>query len=201
MRTNRSRRLRALAIVDEVLPGFRAARASFRTAAGKRHSAAADHLVQAGAAVPTEDDARDLSSNATADGRYKAKLSRTFAHLQAASNAIRARAATRVPRMRTLESPDEVPNPYALALEARAACPADSGGFTTRDLAPDMSPGYHPYGQPPDGHLLALALGRVNQEDAAEQTPSARPETRMIRDANGTPDPYAAGLAKMRSVR
>jgi hypothetical protein len=162
-----------------------------RTAAGKRHSVqdqqhldaahqhviiAAGHLGAAGAthdassigapgtsaAIEAEIEQRERAAadaHGNATQRYKAALSHTFAKLRADTRALEARAAAHPPTMRALEAPDDVPNGYASVTEHRAA--------TQSDLTPDMDPdGYDPYGKPPNGHLLGLALRHLNAQEA-----------------------------------
>lgn len=184
MKKTRSRRL--LQTVDGVMgPGFRAA-------VGKRHSAedqghldaAAGHLAKAGSNAPgdIEEESPKLSVNAS----YKEKLSREFATLRAATRALEARAVARVPRMRTLESPDEVPNPWAIRAAAEVA----------ECLDPHVWPGYDPYGAPPNGHAIALGLQQLQRAAREGRAPAATAPTTMLRDANGVPDGYKTALSR-----
>jgi hypothetical protein len=184
-------------------------RASLRAAAGKRHSqadqdlldaaathvqAAATHLGNVGA-VPADIDEEDPyqgSEKLSANESYKRTLTRTFANLRAASRLSEAEIAARPPEIRNLEALDDVPTAWDAALENRQP--------TQHDITPDMDPNYDPAtGVPADGYKLAMALRHLQQEDAAERTPTVRaasarsPKTIVT---NGVPDGYATAIAR-----
>jgi hypothetical protein len=80
---------------------------------------------------------------------------------------------------------DETPDGYRTALENRTP--------TQHDVEPDFDPNYNSRGTPPNGYALALALRQLANEDATPARAEALPA--MLRDENGTPDPYKTALA------
>src|SRR5260221_13502097 len=117
----------------------------------------ASSVGEPGASVAIEEEIEHWDTS-TANGRYQATLSATFANLRAATRALEADRAAHPPTMRTLEAPEDVPDPYAAALGNRA--PVQS------DLTSDMDPNYQPYGTPPDSYKLAFALRQLNAQEA-----------------------------------
>ena len=94
----------------------------------------------------------------SADERYKATLSRSFADLRAASEALRSDTSVRVSRTRVRTLTECVaPDPYKSAASARAAERAAV-------LDPYVDRHYRPRGTPPDGYAIALALRAAEKE-------------------------------------
>jgi hypothetical protein len=86
----------------------------------------------------------------TCNPEFRALLSMTPSELADWQNrrTMRTAAAHRVFRVTEPRKtdPDEPPNPYQAALDCAPLV-----------LTPDLDPRYEPYGQPPDGYMLALA--------------------------------------------
>ena len=91
-----------------------------------------------------------------AEGDYKDDLEARFAALRAETRDLeQQRAAAPKPKLRAMEAPEDVPNPYATVDERP----------TQRDLTPDLDPKYKPFGRPANGYALALGLRRFNEEN------------------------------------
>ena len=106
---------------------------------------------------PEPEPAAEIIGRTPEEQRYRTMLDREFLQLRRATADLDSQPAEFAP-MRALEAEDEVPDPYAL--EDRLP--------TQRDIAPDFDPAYRPFGQPPDGYKLALALRTARAEHEKE---------------------------------